>query len=68
MEKLRSVLKILELEGTLPEKFKPHKLVGKYSGAWECHIEPDWLLVWEINQDQLILLLIDTGSHADLFG
>ncbi|MDE5554647.1 MAG: type II toxin-antitoxin system YafQ family toxin [Muribaculaceae bacterium] len=35
--------------------------------AWECHIEPDWLLVWEQNDMELILLLIDTGSHSDLF-
>lgn len=68
IELLRKVLVILEETGTLPEKYRPHKLVGKYAGAWECHISPDWLLVWEIHQSELILLLIDTGTHSDIFG
>ncbi len=54
--------------GELPEEYRPHKLVGKYSGKWECHIEPDWLLVWDKNDSELILLLLDTGTHSDIFG
>jgi len=49
----------------LPPSFRPHKLKGEYGGCWECHIEPDWLLVWEVYPDHI--LLIRTGSHADLF-
>ena len=67
VELLRETLNILVETGTLPAKYRPHKLVGKYAGAWECHITPDWLLVWEQYDDELLLLLIDTGSHSDLF-
>lgn len=68
VEKLRTVLEILVEGRTLPAKYKQHKLTGKFKGAWECHIEPDWLLVWEVDDNKLVLLLVDTGSHADLFG
>jgi len=50
----------------LEPKFKDHKLVGNYAGTRECHIEPDWLLVYISNEDEL--MLIRTGTHADLFG
>lgn len=62
------VIKTLELTGTLPAKYKPHLLKGKYSGLWECHIKPDWLLVWMQNDERLTLLFTDTGTHSDLFG
>lgn len=52
----------------LPSEYKAHKLSGKFQGNWECHIQPDWLLVWQQKDEELILLLIDTGSHSDLFG
>ena len=68
IEKLREVLRILEQGKTLPSEYKAHKLSGKFQGYWECHIQPDWLLVWEQRNEELILLLIDTGSHSDLFG
>lgn len=68
IERLREVLRLLENGEKLPPKYKAHKLVGKYSGAWECHIRPDWLLVWEQNDTELILLLVETGTHADIFG
>lgn len=64
---LNNVIRILEEEGTLPQKYKPHKLVGDYAGCWECHIKPDWLLVWRQNDTELILLFIATGTHSDLF-
>ncbi len=63
----RKVLSILGEEGKLPVQYKPHKLTGKYKGLWECHIQPDWLLVWKQDNTELVLLLIDTGTHADLF-
>ena len=65
--KLRRAVEILAAEGALPTSYKPHKLVGNRAKQWECHIEPDWLLVWEQHDDELILILIDTGTHADLF-
>ena len=68
MNLLKDVLLELERTGTVSNKHKPHKLVGQHIGRWECHIEPDWLLVWEQNDFELILLLIDTGSHSDIFG
>jgi len=50
----------------LEPKFKDHKLVGNYAGTRECHIEPDWLLIYINNEDEL--MLVRTGTHADLFG
>lgn len=67
IEKLREVLRILEQGKTLPSEYKAHKLSGKFQGYWECHIQPYWLLVWGQRNEELILLLIDTGSHSDLF-
>lgn len=56
-------------EEPLPEKFRDHALVNSrnYKGVRECHIEPDWLLIYQIQQELLILKLIRTGSHSDLF-
>ncbi len=65
--KLEEVLNILSETGSLPPQYKPHKLSNDYEGAWECHIQPDWLLVWKQNDTELILLLIATGTHSDLF-
>ena len=61
------VLDILAEKGTLPVQYHPHKLSGKYLGLWECHIKADWLLIWEQNDDILNLILINTGTHSDLF-
>ena len=65
---LTDVLNILAREGRLPEKYRPHILHGQYEGYWECHIAPDWLLVYKIHANLLILELTRTGTHADLFG
>ncbi len=62
-----TVLDILQETGTLPEQYRPHKLHGNYKGCWECHINPDWLLIWEQDDRQLRLILVDTGTHSDLF-
>ena len=51
----------------LPEKNKDHASVGNYAGCRECHITPDWLLIYEIDNGELILYLTRTGSHSDLF-
>jgi len=50
----------------LDEKFRDHKLKGNYVGTRECHVEPDWLLIYEEYEDELVL--IRTGTHSDLFG
>lgn len=68
ISKFKDCVRILSTEGKLPDKYRPHKLLGDYAGKWECHIESDWLLVWSQNDKELTLLLIDTGSHSDLFG
>ena len=51
----------------LPEKNKDHPLSGDYAGCRECHITPDWLLIYEIDKGQLLLYLTRTGTHSDLF-
>jgi len=55
------------MECLLDPKYKDHKLHGKYNNCRECHIEPDWLLIYEIKNDKLILTLTNTGTHSDLF-
>ena len=64
---LEEVLLILEIKGKLPAKYNPHKLTGTFKNCWECHITPDWLLIWQQNDKELVLLFLDTGTHSDLF-
>ena len=64
---LEQVIELLAEQKPLPEKFRDHDLTGNYKGCRECHVQPDWLLVYEVNNDELILYLIRTGSHSDLF-
>ena len=64
---LEEVISILANQEPLPEKFRDHSLLGKYTGCRECHITPDWLLIYEIDGDELILYLTRTGSHSDQF-
>lgn len=51
----------------LPLKYRDHDLSGDYKGCRECHITPDWLLIYEIIEDELVLYLTRTGTHSDLF-
>ena len=67
-EKLRTVINILVQNGQLPETYRPHMLTGNHHDEWECHIQPDWLLVWKQDNNLLSLLFMQTGTHADLFG
>lgn len=64
---LTDVIKMLAAGETLPPKYKDHPLTGDYAGCRECHITPDWLLIYEINGGELILYLTRTGTHSDLF-
>lgn len=64
---LTEVIKILASGEILPPKYKDHSLSGNYAGYRECHITPDWLLIYELTQSDLILYLTRTGTHSDLF-
>lgn len=67
LHKLQTVLQLLSEGKPLPAKYRQHKLSGDFAGCRECHIQPDWLLLWQQDDDMLILLLIDTGTHSDIF-
>ena len=64
---LRDVISILANGDQLDPKYNDHALSGEFKGCRECHIEPDWLLVYEIAEMELILYLTRTGTHSDLF-
>lgn len=64
---LEEVVTLLAEQRPLPSKYKDHNLYGDFIGCRECHITPDWLLIYEINNDDLILFLTRTGSHSDVF-
>ena len=64
---LTDVIKKLAKGETLPEKNRDHNLQGEYADCRECHITPDWLLIYEIADDEVILYLTRTGTHSDLF-
>jgi len=51
----------------LDAKYRPHTLGGYKTVVWECHIKPDWLLLWQQIDENLILILLDTGSHSNIF-
>ncbi len=67
LNKLKEVITLLANGEPLPPKNKDHQLKGNYKGHRECHIEPDWLLIYKIQDDMLILTLVRTGSHSKLF-
>lgn len=68
IERLDDIIRCLSRGETLPEKSKDHALTGTWVGHRECHILPDWLLVYRIEDDVLVLTLARTGTHSDLFG
>lgn len=68
MSKLIRVLAMLSRREALPRQYLDHVLHGHLEGCRECHIEPDWLLIYEIVEDELIVYAMDTGTHADIFG
>ncbi|MBQ9657042.1 MAG: type II toxin-antitoxin system YafQ family toxin [Prevotella sp.] len=67
IDNFEQVVRLLAATGKLPAKYQPHILSVKYAGIWECHIEPNWLLLWKQNDTELTLLLLDTGTHSDVF-
>ena len=66
-ELLLSVVDLLLAEKKLPEKCRPHKLSGSYGGFWDCHVKPDWVLIYELDEKNKKLTLVRTGTHSDLF-
>ena len=64
---LQEVVEKLANEEVLPAKYRNHQLIGNYVGYMECHIRPDWLLIYKIEKNKLILTLSRTGTHSDLF-
>ncbi|MGL4484150.1 MAG: type II toxin-antitoxin system YafQ family toxin [Anaerovoracaceae bacterium] len=64
---LNEVVSKLANDEILPEKYRDHPLKGKYESCRECHITPDWLLIYELENEELILYLTRTGTHSDLF-
>lgn len=68
-QRLQEVLNMLVNQQSLPEKYRDHSLTNSrnYKDVRECHIQPDWLLVYKVENEKLVLKLIRTGSHSDLF-
>ncbi len=67
VSELDEVIDILRQGKKLDEKYRDHALTGNYAGFRECHIKPDWLLVYLLENDILTLTLVDTGTHSDIF-
>ena len=68
MENIRTILEFLHRDGQVPAEYLPHKLEGRnYKGFWECHIEPNWLLVYDVQETVCLVALVRTGTHSDLF-
>ena len=67
MDLLTDIIKKLARGETLPLKNRDHQLAGEYAGCRECHVTPDWLLVYETVEEELILILTRKGTHSDLF-
>lgn len=67
MKLITDAMDLLAATGTLPQNYRPHKLSGNLQGIWECHIQSDWLMTWQQNDTELILLFLQTGTHSDLF-
>jgi mRNA interferase YafQ len=67
VELLQAVINMLAADGDLPEKYYPHPLKGNYTGFLECHIKPDWLLIWKTDSVNKVIELARTGTHSDLF-
>lgn len=68
LELLEEVVAALAMGEALPEKNKDHALSGSWAGHRECHIQPDWLLIYRVEDDVLVLTLTRSGTHSDLFG
>lgn len=68
MELLDAIIETLSMGDVLLPEYRDHELSGKWKGHRECHIQPDWLLIYRIDDTVLVLTLTRTGKHSDLFG
>ena len=64
---IETVFTYLHETASVPAEYKPHILKGEYKDCWECHIKPDWLLIWRILEETNEIDLVRTGTHLDLF-
>ncbi len=67
LDKIKRVIRTLAEGDALEARYRDHRLTGDYNGFRECHIQPDWLLVYQIDGERLLLFLARTGTHGDLF-
>jgi mRNA interferase YafQ len=67
LDKLEEVIDLIVNETPLPQKYKEHELKGEYKGCLECHLEPDWLLVYIIDKDKSMVIFVRMDTHSDLF-
>ena len=67
ISELDTVIALLANGEVLPEKYCDHALIGNRKGQRDCHIRPDWILIYEVNDNKLTLLLCETGTHSDIF-
>ena len=63
---LDKVMRQIQRQDTLARKYNTHQLTGKYQGHWECHLEPDFLLIWYTTESKVVF--VRTGNHSELFG
>ena len=67
LDKIKRVIRTLADGDALEARYRDHRLTGDYNGFRECHVQPDWLLVYQIDGERLLLFLARTGTHGDLF-
>jgi mRNA interferase YafQ len=66
LDRLEAIVNLLQEQQSLPAHCRPHPLRGDWAGHWDCHVEPDWLLLYRLTGKELVL--VRTGSHTELFG
>jgi mRNA interferase YafQ len=66
LDKMEAIVSLLQARAELPVRCHPHPLRGAWAGHWDCHVEPDWLLLYRVTETELIL--VRTGTHSELFG
>jgi len=67
LAELQHVIELIVQEKPIPAKYKNHKLIGDYKDVWDCHIKPDWLLLYQVDLENKEVTFVRTGSHSDLF-
>jgi mRNA interferase YafQ len=66
MDDLAAVVELLQREEQLPERYRDHALSGDRAGQRDCHVKPDWVLIYKVRSEVLVLELLETGTHSDL--